>query len=215
MATAPAYQQQEGYKAQVAALTSATVFPPVLQDGGAAPVTPLRYHHLGLVCRSPAESAAFYGRLGFAPSSAGGGGVTRLANVGGLQLHLLQADEVAREAEGKDNVLMDFPAVKYPGHTHASWSVPSVPACKGFLEALGLPLSGTRSTLALFVRDLDKTTLEFERNDGKDEPPAAFAAEHIGEGKPLDHVGIRIRAPYERHLDFYARHLCVARAGRY
>jgi hypothetical protein len=58
------------------------------------------------------------------------------------------------------------------------------------------------------MRDPDRTTLEFERNDGGDEPPSpTFGPEHIGHGKTLDHVGIRIRAPYDSHLEFYAKNL--------
>lgn len=106
-----------------------------------------------------------------------------------------------------DNILMDRPTTKLPGHTHASWTVPSVPSAKAFLAASGIELSGTRSSLAVFVRDPDRTTLEFERNDGQDEPPPVFLPSHIGHRRPLDHVGIRVRAPYERHTEFYARHL--------
>lgn len=85
--------------------------------------------------------------------------------------------------------------------------MPSVPGVKGFLASQDVPLSGLRSTLAVFVRDPDRSTLEFERNDGGDEPPAAFSAAHIGHSRPLDHVGTRVRAPHQRHLDFYARNL--------
>ena len=53
----------------------------------------------------------------------------------------------------------------------------------------------------------DRTTLEFERNDGGDEPPAPFTSEHIADKRPLDHVGIRVCAPYQAHLEWYARHL--------
>lgn len=66
------------------------------------------------------------------------------------------------------------------------------------------------------MRDPDRTTLEFERNDGGDEPPAEpFSGAHIGWGVPLDHVGVRTRAPHERHLDWAARNLgftlCVSK----
>jgi hypothetical protein len=56
------------------------------------------------------------------------------------------------------------------------------------------------------VRDPDRTTLEFERNDGGDVPPAGgLDGTHVGSGKPLDHVGIRVRAPYDRHLEHYTK----------
>lgn len=66
------------------------------------------------------------------------------------------------------------------------------------------------------MRDPDRTTLEFERNDGGDEPPAEpFSGAHIGWGVSLDHVGVRTRAPHERHLDWAARNLgftlCVSK----
>lgn len=76
---------------------------------------------------------------------------------------------------------------------------------RAFLDEHGIAISGTRSTLALFARDVDKTTLEFERNDGGDDAAAFVGAASIGAGKKLDHVGVRIRAPYERHVEFWAR----------
>ena len=79
-----------------------------------------------------------------------------------------------------------------------------MPAVKALMAARGIALSGTRSSLAIFVRDQDRTTLEFERNDGGDEPPAEVTDAMIGGGKTLDHVGIRVRAPYERHMRWYA-----------
>ena len=200
----PAASSAEGdaaYRASVVALQARTGHPAVL-PGVAPAATVLRYHHLGLACRDVAASAAFYARLGFAPLG-GGDAILRLRHVNGLELHLLQADDVS----GTGNALMDVPDVKPPGHTHASWAVPSVPAVSAFLASLGVPLSGTRSTLAVFVRDPDRTTLEFERNDGGDDRPAAFGPQHIGAAAPLDHVGTRLRAPYERHLEWYARNL--------
>ena len=187
-----------------------TDWPPVVPGLDKPAVSCLRYHHLGLACRDIGASTRFYAQLGFeaeqlssASAPAKGAGIVRLRGAGGLELHLIQADDCS----GTDNLLMDNPQLKAPGHTHASWKVPSVPALKAFLEGLGIPLSGTRSTLAVFVRDPDRTTLEFERNDGKDEPPAAFTAEHIGWTQPLDHVGIRTRAPHARHLEWAARNL--------
>ena len=196
------------YRASVVALQAKTEHPAVLP--GVKPAASVRaYHHLGLACRDPSASSSFYQTLGFKPldgdaGAARGAGIVRLGHASnGLELHLLQADDKS----GSDNILMDRPTEKWPGHTHASWAVPSVPALKSFLAGLGVELSGTRSTLAVFVRDPDRTTLEFERNDGKDEPPASFGAEHIGAGKPLDHVGTRLRAPFERHLEWYALNL--------
>lgn len=208
------YHADPNYRAGVVAVMSAqsSSMPPVVADLAPPPVTPLRYHHLGLVCRDVSASAAFYSQLGFAAGdsesgAAKGEGVFTLTHVKGLQLHLIQADDVSRDANGCDNVLMDFPTLKHPGHTHASWAVPSVPSVKAFMATLGIEPSGARSTLAIFVRDPDRTTLEFERNDGLDEPPEVFTPDHIADKRPLDHVGVRVGAPYDRHIEWYARHL--------
>ena len=155
-------------------------------------VTVLKYHSLGMAVSDVSASTAFYGKLGFEPTAAADGASASPIRVlrssaGKLYLHLIPAVPLV---DGK-NLLMDYPTSKPPGHTHASWSVPSVPAVKSLLDTLGVPLSGTRSTLAVFVRDLDRTTLEFERNDGGDEPPLHINAHMIGHCRPMDHVGIR------------------------
>jgi catechol 2,3-dioxygenase-like lactoylglutathione lyase family enzyme len=214
-----AYQQDAGYKDKVAAIVSnKTNYPLVIAELGAPAAQCVRYHHLGLACRDVAASVVFYGKLGFSRLPGGdvaasrGANIVRLRGAGaGLELHLVQADDLSTEG----NLLMDYEQLKPPGHTHASWKVPSVPSVKLFLASLDMALSGTRSTLAVFVRDPDRTTLEFERNDGGDEPPPVFGGEHVGYGCPLDHVGIRTRAPHDRHLEWAARNLgfnlCVSR----
>jgi catechol 2,3-dioxygenase-like lactoylglutathione lyase family enzyme len=139
---------------------------PVIE--GVSPVVHAqRFHHLGIVCRDPSKSIAFYSHLGFSvvdgnPSESRGAGIVRLRHPNGLELHLIQADAPVTASE-PHNVLMDTPETKYPGHTHCAWTVPSVPGVKEFLASSGVPLSGTRSTLAVFVRDTDRTTLELER----------------------------------------------------
>jgi len=187
-----------------------TDFPLITED--VPLVTPLFYHHLAIAVSDVPAAAAFYGKLGFSATEAVGAHprILELRGAGGLILHLVRADEPLPEA-GK-NILMDYATVKHPGHTHASWSVPSVPAVKALLEAAGVPLSGTRSSLAVFVRDTDRTTLEFERNDGGDEPPAEVSPAMIGfksagEARTMDHVGIRVRAPLDRHVTWYAAKL--------
>ena len=173
----------------------------------------LRFHSLGLAVSSLPATTAFYALLGFAPA-APSETMTLKHATNGLLLHICMATDLSRA----DNWLMDDAKSKAPGHTHASWAVPSVPGMKAFLEKLAVPLSGTRGTLAVFVRDPDRTTLEFERNDGGDDapPPAGFGCDMIGTpAKPLDHVGIRTRAPHRRHLEFYARNFGFARLVRY
>ena len=166
MAQAPAYSDAAGYRERVIDAITRKELPKVFE--GLAPVSPLRFHHLGVICRDVAASIAFYNRLGFerasgdAAAARGGAGIIRLAHTNGLELHLVQSDAPAEAAE-PTNILMDTPALKYPGHTHCAWTVPSISGVKVFLDAAGVPLSGTRSTLAVFVRDVDRTTLEFER----------------------------------------------------
>ena len=231
------YSETPEYRASVIAFATAATasLPRVIADGDVAPAAhPLAYHHIGIACTSIPDTLQFYAKLGFkvahrdAGSSREGkaAGIVVLSN-GKLELHIIQADaRVVKAADGSAtvrpltdatpaiNILMDTPSVKHPGHTHASWTVPSVPSVKSFFANQGIELSGTRSTLAVFVRDTDRTTLEFERNDGADEPPTEFTPAHIGAGRPLDHVGIRVRAPYERHIEFYARHLGFERIAR-
>jgi catechol 2,3-dioxygenase-like lactoylglutathione lyase family enzyme len=217
-AASTAYSDDPAYKAKVASLFAKDrVFPSI--PGGESPaVVALRYSCLGLAVENVEAAAAFYGKLGFeraADASALGGApgappVPVLRSRLGLELHLLRAAAPLKDADGKPlNALMDVPAAqKGPGHTHASWSVPSVPAVKELMASLGVPLSGTRASLAIFVRDPDRTTLEFERNDGGDEPsPGPPGSSMIGFGRRLDHVGTRVRPPYDRHMTWYARML--------
>ena len=204
------YSEDAAYKQSVIKMMSAATasLPDVVPGLEQPAVSCLRYHHLGLAAADVAASEAFYARLGFArlpggdPAAAKGPGILRLGHSCGLELHLIQADCAA---DPPTNVLMDTDGVKYPGHTHASWSVQSVPGVKDFLASLGISPSGLRSTLAVFVRDPDRTTLEFERNDGGDDRVEAFTPAMIGHGKPLDHVGTRLRGPFDRHLDWYAK----------
>ena len=194
------------YRQSVIATTTARKYPLWKESRGEPLVRTIQYSHLGLGVSDLTASVSFYEKIGFTVVGANTkSAVIRLRNSEGLELHLFK---ISPAPEGK-NVLMDFPSHKPPGHTHASWKVPSVPGVKHLFSKLQIPLSGTRSSLAVFVRDADRTTLEFERNDGKDdfEDPSVFKKEDIGFGKTLDHVGTRISAPYDDHLDFYARTL--------
>jgi catechol 2,3-dioxygenase-like lactoylglutathione lyase family enzyme len=213
---------------------SAGSLPRVLPAGEDGPpaCTVIEHHSLGVGVTDVAASAAFYAKLGMIPvhversadcdddggagsAADGGNTILRLSAPGGLLLDLVPATAGAPPpsdataalggAPAPENVLMDVAGWKPPGHTHACWRVPSVPAVKTFLAEQGIPLSGTRSTLAVFVRDPDRTTLEFERNDGVDEPDAFTGASAIGYGRALDHVGVRVRAPFDRHLRWWAR----------
>jgi len=132
-----------------------------------------------------------------------------MKNRGGLELHIALADKGLEEEEGK-NLLMDFPTEKYPGHTHVAFSVHNVEKTKGFLESVGIAISGERKPpgrplLALFARDPDRTTLEFERNDGV-AGEGEISRETIGYPQNMDHVGIRVSKP-EDALVWYAKTL--------
>ena len=87
---------------------------------------------------------------------------------GGLELHLSVCD---KGVDDDQNILMDFASNKYPGHTHASFVVPNVAAARTYLEGQGIAISGDRTRAgklyAVFARDPDRTTLEFERNHGE------------------------------------------------
>lgn len=200
---AQAYSETEAYRRSVVETMTKTEFPLWNASLPSPLVQALTYSHLGLTCADLEVSIRFYAKIGFEVFKKDEeSGIMLLRNTEGLELHLIKSD--LPSPEGK-NVLMDFPNLKPPGHTHASWKVPSVPSAKAYMEDSDVVLSGTRSTLAIFVRDPDRVTLEFERNDGQDEPPAGgFTAAHIGYGRVLDHVGTRIRGPYPRHLDWYS-----------
>lgn len=219
------YSNTAEYKKMVIAGASASVasLPRVLPAGEDGPpaCTVVEYHSIGVGVTDVAASAAFYAKLGMISvhversADCDDDGGLRLSAPSGLLLDLVPATAGAPPpsdaaaalggAPAPENVLMDVAGWKPPGHTHASWRVPSVPAVKTFFAEQGIPLSGTRSTLSVFVRDPDRTTLEFERNDGVDEPDAFTGASAIGYGRTLDHVGVRVRAPFERHLRWWAR----------
>ncbi|EKX31724.1 hypothetical protein GUITHDRAFT_149120, partial [Guillardia theta CCMP2712] len=82
------------------------------------------YHHLGVAVSQMPAALDFYGKLGFKEVEDGRSTEERrmMKNAGGLQLHLFKADA---GHENNQNILMDFKDVKYPGHTHASFLVPS------------------------------------------------------------------------------------------
>jgi len=109
--------------------------------------------------------------------------------------------------EENKNILMDYPTEKYAGHTHISFTVPHVQNARVYLESeMGLTISGERKVgdklYALFTRDPDMTTLEFENNSGIGED-VPITADLIGYPKNLDHIGTRVFQPEEK-LNYYA-----------
>lgn len=168
----------------------------MLSGKAAAPLIPtahspccnvIGFHHLGIAVENMAASVEFYTKIGFQKTAL----ENVLINGGGLEIHFMTCD---RGIENGVNILMDTPTIKYPGHTHASFMVPNVATTRQYLEASGIAISGERGKYAVFARDPDRTTLEFERNFG--EPiDGPVTGNDIGATQPLDHIGIRISNP--------------------
>ena len=58
-----------------------------------------------------------------------------------------------RGVEDGINLLMDTPMKKYPGHTHASFSVPNVDRARLYLESCGIAISGERKPPGRLVEE--------------------------------------------------------------
>ena len=158
--------------------------PAVIVDG---------FHHIAVACSDIAKSKEFYSKIGFATSSsADHPTICVMKNRGGLSLHLSTCDQ---GIEDDKNLLMDYATNKYPGHTHASFTVPNVAAAQTYIESQGIAISGDRTRAgklyAVFARDPDRTTLEFEKNHGEPED-VVVTGDMIGYPQCMDHVGIRV-----------------------
>lgn len=162
----------------------------------------LGFHHLGVAVSSRPTSVEFYSKIGFSLLQETATN-TIMVNRGGMEIHLFQCD---RPLEDGNNILMDFPTQKYPGHTHASFTVPNVPLAQAYIESQGIKISGERKgadrLFAVFARDPDRTTLEFELNSGEPKD-VVFTGDMIGYPQCMDHIGIRVTNPEDRML-FYA-----------
>lgn len=103
------------------------------------------------------DAERFYKKLGL--RSKGIGKEVFLANNLGLCLCLVRS--MMSPPDGK-NILMDMPRdSKFPGINHMSFGVPSVSSTLAYLEESGVSIaSGTRGSLAIFVRDPSRNTLE-------------------------------------------------------
>ena len=166
----------------------------------------LGYRHLGIAVSNINESINFYNKIGFDLESSSSSGITVLKNQGGLQLHLFVCDLGIEDGK---NILMDYPQKKYPGHTHASFTVPNVARVKEYFDSVDIQISGDRTRggrlYAYFARDPDRTTLEFEKNHG-DPEDVVITRNLIGYPQSIDHIGIRVTQPETRFL-FYAEKL--------
>ena len=158
----------------------------------------LSFAQIGVAVSSIEESMKFYAKIGFVFQEATDS-VTVMKNHGGLELHLTTCD---KEIEENKNLLMDYPESKYPGHTHAAFTVQSVPNAKKYLTEAGLVISGERPgqgrVASVFVRDLDRTTFEFENDHGDND--IEITPQLIGYPQCMDHVGIRVTKPDEKWL---------------
>jgi catechol 2,3-dioxygenase-like lactoylglutathione lyase family enzyme len=170
----------------------------------------IRYHHLAVVCSDLNRSREFYHKVGFFEKNNGEEALSCmiLANEGGLELHLFQSSR--SNAPIQNNILIDFPDEKFPGHTHMSFGVGSVPGVKAYFKEQNIPLSGTREIpgkglVAVFVRDPDGTVLELERNDGGDDG-AVVTSKGLSNAPRggIDHIGTRVSNP-EVSLQWYVR----------
>ena len=188
-------------------------------------------------------SVAFWTGLGFEPraldaaeantdsTSAAAAPITVLVNHAGLELHFFRADRPAFP-DSTQNILMDFPQDKYPGHTHVCFSVASVQGVIGYLREHGIEITGERppekvreSTgrplVAVFCRDPDRLTIEFEntgfsaRNVGSVAIPDSASADaaaaynlltdRVRQTQTCDHVGTRtLSVEHTRRWAWYA-----------
>ncbi|KAJ3283520.1 hypothetical protein HDU79_008988 [Rhizoclosmatium sp. JEL0117] len=167
------------------------------------------YKALGLAVSNVEAAAEFYSRFGFdLEKEKSVDNVNVLTHPGGLELHVFKRIHIDNK-----NILMDYDENKYPGINHMSYSVPNVTACKGFLESKGITIKDKRQypndprIYAIFIRDPDMTTIEFENNHGEEFLSVEhFTASMIGENRPIDHVGIRVFDP-DSTLTWYAEKL--------
>jgi lactoylglutathione lyase len=113
--------------------------------------------HIGLRVHDTARSRAFYEALGFtwAWGPFGPDNVGAMTHPSGLELNfIVNAPDATRP-----NILMDVPE-KYPGITHIALKIADVAATKAALETAGIAISGTRGTVAIFIRDPDGNVIE-------------------------------------------------------
>ena len=124
--------------------------------------------HVGIRISNKETSIAFYEGLGFALiADAGfeqGHPVIMRHPASGVTLNLL-GPSTSGEAT---NVLMDI-EVKHPGYTHMALRISSMAATKAFLEAQGIPITGSFSfggLTAVFIRDPDRNVIELDEFRG-------------------------------------------------
>jgi lactoylglutathione lyase len=120
-----------------------------------SPITGLS--HVGVRVHDLARSRAFYEKLGFVfvAGPLGPEPVAILRHPAGVELNLILNAPLAAEP----NILMDVEQ-KHPGYTHVALRVSSVDAACTLLDEAGIPLSGRREDVAVFIRDPDRNVIE-------------------------------------------------------
>jgi lactoylglutathione lyase len=113
--------------------------------------------HIGIRVHDLARSEAFYAHLGFvhAWGPLGPEHVAAMRHPSGLELNFI----VNAPDANAPNVLMDIPD-KQPGITHIALTITSVSEVEAALQSAGIPISGRRGSVALFVRDPDRNVIE-------------------------------------------------------
>ena len=99
-------------------------------------VTVTGFHDIGIICSDINQSKSFYEKIGFNfLAEKSNDKVAVLCNKGGMEAHLSLCD---KPIDDNQNILMDYPTNKYPGHTHASFQVPNVASTQTYLESQGM-----------------------------------------------------------------------------
>ena len=121
--------------------------------------------HVGLRVTDRDRALAFYRKLGFeidpaedAPDYMGVG----LVNPSGARIHIMYQNDGAPES---GNILMDH-AKKWPGYTHAAFTIDSMDAMVEWLRENDIPITegpvvlGQGRRLTCFFRDPDRNVVE-------------------------------------------------------
>ena len=118
--------------------------------------------HIGIRVHDYARSVAFYQQLGFVHSWGphGPDQVAAMRHPSGLELNFI----VNAPSAVEPNILMDV-SEKHPGITHIALRIADVAATEAALQAAGIPISGKRGSVAVFVRDPDRNVIELAADE--------------------------------------------------
>ena len=120
------------------------------------------FDHVGIRVTDRTRALAFYQSLGFAVDEAcSNDRVAEIVAPSGVRLNLIFNGE---PTAARNNILLDEPR-KWPGYTHAAFTVPKLDDVLAFAQRTGVPITegpvdwGRR--LTCFLRDPDGNVLEF------------------------------------------------------